>query len=291
VNPDGRSAVYWGGSEGPPRIWKADTESGVAAAITENTSAAMHPTFSWDGQQIAFVSNRHLDVASPSLEAYADPRHYQVRSGQAFNVYVMDARGGGVRRLTSGAFRDERPTFSPDGSRVAFVSNRGGQRNEIWIVDTDGASPPYRVLISSDEMWGRRPWFSVDGRELYFFGPRKTDATHQLYRVGIDGSEPIPLANDELGRSHGPFVDATRGVILLHSTRGASRGDRIWELPLDGGPPRLHQPPGFKSAAHATRSENGVLVFDQNRWSRLVFGSSRITSRLHTLLDPPRPPE
>ena len=49
--------------------------------------------------------------------------------------------------LPTGVAIDKRPTFSPDGQEIAFVSDRGGQRG-VWIVNADGGSP--RLVAYAD---------------------------------------------------------------------------------------------------------------------------------------------
>ena len=55
-------------------------------------------------------------------------------------IWLAPAAGGAPRRLTSGHKRDSDPFFSPDGRRVAFLSNRDGS-SQIWTVDLSGGEP------------------------------------------------------------------------------------------------------------------------------------------------------
>jgi len=69
------------------------------------------------------------------------------------DLYVIPIEGGEARALTSGVAWDEQPRFSPDGTRIAFTSDRAGGDN-IWVMDRDGAHPrqvtkeTYRLLNS-----------------------------------------------------------------------------------------------------------------------------------------------
>jgi TolB protein len=74
------------------------------------------PAFSPDGRQIVFGSSRDGD----------------------FEIYVMNADGSAVRRLTRSPGLDVRPAWSPDGKRIAFTSNRDGNY-EIYVMDADGS--------------------------------------------------------------------------------------------------------------------------------------------------------
>ncbi|HEY6064876.1 MAG TPA: S9 family peptidase, partial [Thermoanaerobaculia bacterium] len=58
----------------------------------------------------------------------------------ASTIWIAPAAGGAPRRVTSGDKRDSDPAFSPDGKRVAFLSNRDGS-SQIWTVDLSGGEP------------------------------------------------------------------------------------------------------------------------------------------------------
>jgi len=72
----------------------------------------------------------------------------------------MAADGTGQRPLTSAGFFDQDPAWSPDGSQLAFKSNRGGDGDSIWIVGAGGGQP--RELPRGDSAgdqapaWGNR---------------------------------------------------------------------------------------------------------------------------------------
>lgn len=253
VHPFGLSAVFFGGTSGFPRIWKRDLNTGELLALTPADSGARHPVFSWEGERIAFASDREFSLHETLTET--NPSTRNVPPEICFNIFTADGEGKNPKQITRGNFQDHRPCFSPDGSTIAFASNRSGDI-QLWTVPADGSAPPKRVL---KEGWGYRPWFSADGGEIFFY--TEIGGNHRICRIPAEGGTPVPLANDDKGRySHGPFVCPHGKTLLMHSTRSGDWG--IWELPLNGDEPRKLVPEGFNRASHPTRSINGILTFD-----------------------------
>ena len=87
------------------------------AGLNAGQVANTWPDISPDGRTICFSSSRAGD----------------------FDLYLMDADGGNVRRIVEAPGMDTRPAWSPDGRRIAFTSNRDGDY-EIYLVNADGAN-------------------------------------------------------------------------------------------------------------------------------------------------------
>ncbi len=104
-------------------VWTIDLVDGDGINPTEivaaGDAAIMHPTWSPDGNRIAYTT-----VADPSVSADGMPVEC--------DIWSIAADGSGRIALTSGGFRNLRPNWGPDG-RVYFVSNRGGH-DVIWAV-------------------------------------------------------------------------------------------------------------------------------------------------------------
>lgn len=265
ISPDGSKIVFFGNDLGPPRVWCHDLEEDKTFPLTPVGVSGRHPVFSSDGKLIAFSSDIAFHQERERIEymhgSGTPPRHLNV------NLFTMDINERQPQQVTFGKFQDQRPAFSPDGKLLAFVSNRSG-RERIWIVPTDGSAEPQPL---QDSGYGYRPWFSVDGKTIYFFSD--INKRHQICALDINRKTITPLKNDDLGNSHGPFVDASRNVLLMHSNRSGKW--KLFELPLNGGPPRSIQPPQVEEALHATRSLNGVLVYDVPRISELRRTASK----------------
>lgn len=82
------------------------------------------------------------------------------------HVYRMPAGGGAAQSLTqtSGVAVNYHPAISPDGQRVAFISDREGQNN-LWVMDADGSNP--RAVFEDENVRASAPAWSPDGNYIY----------------------------------------------------------------------------------------------------------------------------
>ncbi len=106
------------------------------------------------------------------------------------DVYELPIEGGAATRLTSGPSWDTEPRYSPDGARILFSSDRGGNLN-LWLMDADGGRP--RPLTRADDQRTSDAAWSPDGDYLVA-RRRHTDTssigTWELWlhdRLGGDG--------------------------------------------------------------------------------------------------------
>lgn len=79
------------------------------------------------------------------------------------DLYTVPIEGGEARALTAGVEWNFQPRFSPDGRKIAFVSDRGGADN-IWIMDADGGNP--RAVTEEKEHLVHNPSWSRDGQYI-----------------------------------------------------------------------------------------------------------------------------
>ena len=101
----------------------------------------MAPAWSPNGNKLAF-------------EAYRD--------GQA-EVYVINATGSAVTRLTNNSAYDGTPAWSPDGSKIAFTSKRTGSY-QVWLMKDVYKRQPYNLAA-----WQAMRWAVRHGRPALFF--------------------------------------------------------------------------------------------------------------------------
>jgi len=107
-------------------LYLADADGSHVRQLGQVALRGVSPAWSPDGRNIAFVS--FADHNDPGCPADSCPP-----SGE---IYVVNADGTGLRRLTSSEADDEHPTWSPDGSRIAFASGFAltSQGHPSWLV-------------------------------------------------------------------------------------------------------------------------------------------------------------
>jgi len=252
IHPAGTAVVFWGGLEARPRVWLYDFVTNAARPLTAANVGSLEPSFDWQGRQIVFAAD--VAPASPN-ELSAGPGSWRRLD---MNIFIMDADGSKMRQLTEGAFQDSRPAFSPDGTKIVFLSNRGGGNRQLYVVPVDRSAPPRRLLPDSVII---RPWFSADGKFIYFTyaNLQFKDEQIRIWRIPVDGGAMEAITPEGLSNSQGLFVDPDGLHLWFHSNGTPYRFE------LGTRTPTRTMPPGFAGAGHLTRSRNGVITFDSTQ--------------------------
>jgi len=159
--------------EGDQEIFVMNADGSNVRQLTYNGALDTEPTWSPDGEQIAY---------SGISEA----------GGADQEIFVMNADGSNVRQLTANDDRDTDPAWSPNGKQLAYVSDRSGLP-QIFVLDLGtGRSRPL-VGQGPDRSSDQGPEWSPDGQQIVFFSDRFEDV--QLFVVNVDGSGVVQLTN------------------------------------------------------------------------------------------------
>jgi len=171
-------------------LYAWDQQSGAHANLTKTRGYDAEGSWSPDGRQIAFTSNR-LAYAS----RMSDEQNKQFELDPAFmnDIYVMDGDGANVRRLTDAPGYDGGPFFSPDGKRICWRRfSPDGATAEIMTMNVDGSDP--RQLTRMGAMsWA--PFYHPSGEYLIFTTNRHGFANFELYLVDVAGQrDPVRVS-------------------------------------------------------------------------------------------------
>jgi Tol biopolymer transport system component len=163
----------------------------------EDTQAAWAPNGNW----LAFTSTRS--------EGPHDPDNPTSNFSDDREIYRMDADGTGELQLTVTSSRttDEQPSVSPDGTKIAFASNRhwdatGIDQLDIYVMNADGTGEPRRLTFDAApthplETRSQNPAWSPDGTRIAYESTRGLEGKGEIFVTNADGSgEPINVSND-----------------------------------------------------------------------------------------------
>ena len=143
-------------------------------------------------------------------------------------IYVMNADGGGLTRVTENAAEDTHPTWSPDGTRLAFVSSRDGNK-EIYVVGADGSGLT-RLTNNTAEDFAPAWSPSLTNQQIAFVSHR--DGNDEVYVMAADGS-----GQTNLTKNGGDDVDPTyapSGTLLAFASNRDGDKFEIYRMASDG---------------------------------------------------------
>lgn len=216
--------------DGDYALFRADADGKHVRRLTKkrgdtSTPAGLffqiEPSWSADGSKLAFVSRR---------------------DGK-FHVYVMNADGTGVRRLTDSAKDDHNPSWSPDGTRVVY-----SREGALFVTPAAGGAARRlgRGFGSADD-----PAWSPDGKLIAYDYRRPGFQNRELYVMSADGSRIRQLT--DLGRTSSLPAWSPDGARIAFQSDVRLGHTEIYTVRRDG-----------NGLAQATRSDTDVL---QPAWS------------------------
>ena len=169
-------------------IFMARRDGSNLRQLTHTRGYDAEASFSPDGKLIVFCSLR--DAYPTNKLSPAELKHFETDPSWFGEIYLMNADGSNVRRLTRTPGYDGGPFFSPDGKRILWRRfTEKGDTADVFTMNLDGAD--VRRLTEFGAMsWA--PWFHPSGRYLIFTSNKLGFSNFELYLVDAEGTrEPV----------------------------------------------------------------------------------------------------
>ncbi|HAY22277.1 MAG TPA: hypothetical protein DCY27_08940 [Desulfobacterales bacterium] len=194
-------ALLWSGRDTP-------ATSGAGSLTTAPPTAPLTPT----AAVVTLPIGRILCTARPNADS-------------PWAIWIMRGDGSDPKRLTEERANDTSPTWAPDGRRLAFVSDRDGNR-EIYAMKADGSEQVNLTRHGAEDM---TPAWSPDGENIAFASYR--DGNWEIYVMKADGSN-IRRLTRSAGADYSPTWSPDGKWIAFSSNRDGNW--EIYSMGIDG---------------------------------------------------------
>ena len=203
---DGKSVIFSSDRGGKPALWRVAVEKREAAVQFHDSGS--HPAISRSGNRLAYQrETRGLSIWQMELS-----------EGDAAKARVLIP-------ITSQTDQGPGPQFSPDGKKIAYMSDRSGAM-EIWVSDSDGGNSTQVSAIGN----AGTPRWSPDSKSIVFDGSRRDGAG--IYAIELGGGAPRLLTPDQ-SENRCPSWSRDGKWIYFASSRSGSW--QVWKVPSAGG--------------------------------------------------------
>jgi Tol biopolymer transport system component len=224
VSPDGTKVVFTTTIASNEDLFVINIDGTGRRRLTTATAMDFRPAFSTDGQRIAFMSSRdgpfsvyvislvqgdagavkRISVSTNQQEFPAMGGTNKVSYTESFPVgantqdEIMSANedGTGVTNLTNNPAADTTSTYSRDGTKIAFASDRAvAGQFQIWIMNADGSNPTQATTSAGKNRF--HPSFDLAGEHLIYTG--EVGGVRNMFIANVDGTGETPLTSDADG--------------------------------------------------------------------------------------------
>ena len=146
------------------------------------------------------------------------------------DIWAMEATGLDPVQLTTHAARDANPAYSPDGTKIAFMSERDGDA-EIYVMSADGSG---QTRLTTNAATDDNPAFSPDGSRIAFESNR--DGNTEIYVMDSDGTDAANRTNSPASAEEDPAFAPRGDRIAFRTTRDNAAGE-IYVMDASGSNP------------------------------------------------------
>ncbi len=249
---------------GRREVYLMDSDGQGVKKVTSNNTLNLSPSFSPDGSKLLFTSYKErnpdlylMDLSGRGIKLSSHPGPNlggefsrdgarvalsRLSSTGNMDLYIIGPSGGEPRRITNHPAADLSPTWSPNGSLIAFVSDRSGTP-QVYLLDgpESDSNRPVRV---SNGAYCTSPAFSPDGRYIAYAGRRS--GTFDIFIVDLEAGSGKAVRS--LTSMRGNEEDPTwspDGRLVAFSSNNRGNYD-IYVMNVYGGKPQRITDSGSK---------------------------------------------
>jgi dipeptidyl aminopeptidase/acylaminoacyl peptidase len=296
-SPDGRYLAFLSSRDGKKtQVYLLDRRGGEAQAVTDYKTGASAIAWSPDGSKLALLVT-DPDPADEGKAGDGDkkPRPHVItrlqfmRDGDGYlndlkrHIHVFDIATKSDVQLTADKFDDGAPVWSPDGSLIAFSSNRtavpdANENSDIFVIEAVKGATPRQLTTSSGS--DSSPAFSPDGKSIaYLAGGDPKDiwyATNNVAVVPVTGGEPKLLTPGLDRNVRSPQVARDGSAVLFLLEEGGN--SHLARVPVSGGP-----------LVRVLDGERDVAAFDLGKTGDIAFLDSQPQQPTEVFFLPAKP--
>jgi dipeptidyl aminopeptidase/acylaminoacyl peptidase len=305
--------------KGKAQLWLIPTSGGEARQLTFMQHGASSPTWSPDSKRLVFCAavgpeDEEDAEGKPLPKVRVIDRLWYRLDGVGFiyerrqHLFLVDVEGGEPQQLTDGDWDDGDAAWSPDGTCIAFTSNRTVERwrflgDDLYVLSIDDGRAGELQCLTDSSLSCHSPSWSPDGKTIAFLAATKlrSGGHVDLYTIAVD-TKGMPhrlsgefeascadSTNDDMTNDHilppPPWSPDSKTLYVLATHRGATRVFAVSSDDAGKQPPVLT--PGNiyvrDFSIDQSKGTMALLIEDPTRPAEIFVGSTTSPSELRRL--------